>query len=90
MSKFIVFCADGTWNGPGQPSEAPDHTNVLKIYRMLGGTPIVAGAEFAPEQEKVLLDAQGGEAHGRAAPDPFHLAACRRLGFGRRAVRRIA
>ena len=60
MSKFIVFCADGTWNGPGQPSEAPDHTNVLKIYRMLGGTPIVTGAEFAPEQEKVLLDAQGG------------------------------
>ena len=59
MSKFIVFCADGTWNGPGQPSEVSDITNVLKTYRMLGGSPLVANADSAPEQEKSLSDAQG-------------------------------
>lgn len=62
MSKFIVFCADGTWNGPGQPGPAGEGsaiTNVLKAYRMLAGTPSTPDAEFACEQEKVLTDSQG-------------------------------
>lgn len=62
MSKFIVFCADGTWNGPGQPEPAGEGssiTNVLKVYRMLAGIPSTPDADFACEQEKVLTDSQG-------------------------------
>lgn len=62
MSKFLVFCADGTWSGPGRTTtlgadSAP--TNVLKAYRRLEGRPLVAQAELAPEQEKLLADPQG-------------------------------
>ncbi|WP_243309837.1 DUF2235 domain-containing protein [Fundidesulfovibrio agrisoli] len=39
MAKFIVFCADGTWNGPdcedADHDNLPDITNVLKLYRRL-------------------------------------------------------
>ncbi|MFP5239524.1 MAG: DUF2235 domain-containing protein [Acidobacteriota bacterium] len=39
MAKFIVFCADGTWNGPdcedADNDNLPDITNVLKLYRRL-------------------------------------------------------
>lgn len=40
MSKNIVFCADGTWNGPGEP-DADDKTaaptNVFKLFLNLDG-----------------------------------------------------
>ena len=40
MSKNIVFCADGTWNGPGEPDsddKTADATNVFKLFLNLGG-----------------------------------------------------
>lgn len=58
MAKFIVFCADGTWNGPGEPDEAPDQaeiTNVLKLYMALAGEPS-AGVREQDEQEKTLVE----------------------------------
>ena len=62
MSKFIVFCADGTWNGPGQSDAGSTHgdiTNVLKAYRALLGNPSVPGSDLSSEQEKVLTDSSG-------------------------------
>ncbi|WP_243438284.1 DUF2235 domain-containing protein [Fundidesulfovibrio soli] len=56
MAKFIVFCADGTWNGPD--CEDADHdnladiTNVLKLYRRLEcDSPVISKDT---EQECVL------------------------------------
>jgi glutathione S-transferase len=39
MTKNIVFCADGTWNGTGGPDEIAGTcpTNVLKLFRRLAG-----------------------------------------------------
>ena len=65
MSKFIVFCADGTWNGPGQPDgsgEVNAITNVLKAYRWLDGTARPGSSDTALEQEKSLSDGAGGVA----------------------------
>ena len=42
MAKNIVFCADGTWNGPGQADVADKSapsTNVFKLYSNLAGIP---------------------------------------------------
>ena len=62
MGKMIVFCADGTWNGPGESADAhdgctPQLTNVCKLFGWLQGSsdrPL-----GAPETEKVLVDDQG-------------------------------
>jgi len=55
MSKNIVFCADGTWNGPGerdiQPAER-QWTNVFKIFLNLDGSDTARTALFADEQER--------------------------------------
>jgi len=62
MSKMIVFCADGTWNGPGNPDPlhdgcTPQLTNVCKLFGWLqGATDRPWGS---PEMEKVLSDASG-------------------------------
>jgi uncharacterized protein (DUF2235 family) len=62
MSKMIVFCADGTWNGPGNADQTQDGctprlTNVCKLFGWLqGATDRPWGS---PEMEKVLLDASG-------------------------------
>ena len=32
MSKNIVFCADGTWNGPGEP-DADDQNAIASVVR---------------------------------------------------------
>ena len=40
MSKIIIFCADGTWNGPGEPDDdntAAPPTNVFKLFLNLAG-----------------------------------------------------
>jgi uncharacterized protein (DUF2235 family) len=57
MAKFIVFCADGTWNGPEKDDDGdrqPDPTNVYKLFLGLAGT--LAGNVIleADEQEKEL------------------------------------
>jgi uncharacterized protein (DUF2235 family) len=57
MGKNIVFCADGTWNGPGEPdaenTASPD-TNVFKLYLNLAGADTPGTALLADEQERVL------------------------------------
>jgi uncharacterized protein (DUF2235 family) len=76
MSKRIVFCADGTWNGPEpQTGVAPidsgdEHgelagakvTNVVKLFANLGGRTTPETMTLRDEQEKVLLDPAGGTA----------------------------
>lgn len=40
MTKNIIFCADGTWNYPGQDENndgLPDQTNVYKLFLALKG-----------------------------------------------------
>src|SRR6266581_8604368 len=73
MPKTIVFCADGTWNGPSETTgvsttdNADDQgeigrtgvTNVVKLFSNLAGqvTPETLGLE--KEQEKLFTDARG-------------------------------
>jgi uncharacterized protein (DUF2235 family) len=62
VSKVIVFCADGTWNGPGQPdaeNTAAPPTNVFKLFLNIAGTVTPDTALLADEQERVLTDAGG-------------------------------
>ena len=62
MAKTIVFCADGTWNGPGQsPSDdgLAKTTNVYKLFADLDGEITAETADLAKEQEKVLRDGEG-------------------------------
>jgi Uncharacterized alpha/beta hydrolase domain (DUF2235) len=73
MAKKIVFCADGTWNGPEDetgvaPIDARDEhgelgdakvTNVVRLFSNLGGRVTPESLSLRDEQEKVLLD-QGG------------------------------
>ncbi|MGF6721334.1 hypothetical protein P3T43_000681 [Paraburkholderia sp. GAS41] len=73
MSKTIVFCADGTWNGPDeQPSKSdgntaegtqscePQLTNVCKLFAWLAGDLQPAGTDWGgAEMERSLSDASG-------------------------------
>jgi uncharacterized protein (DUF2235 family) len=73
MSKSIVFCADGTWNGPPDQTGVSaidgcdDHgelpansvTNVVKLFSNLPGHVTPDTLTLRNEQEKVLLDAAG-------------------------------
>ncbi|WP_322030142.1 DUF2235 domain-containing protein [Paraburkholderia sp. J76] len=73
MSKTIVFCADGTWNGPDDPAgksdgDAPDSvagclpelTNVCKLFAWLNGNIVPEGTDWGGiEMEKALPDASG-------------------------------
>jgi len=57
MPKSIVFCADGTWNSPGQDTDhdgVADPTNVFKLFCNLAGTDSPDTTRLANEQEKVL------------------------------------
>ena len=62
MPKTIVFCADGTWNGPGG-DDATDKgkpcTNVFKLFSNLGGINSDADSRLADEQERVLHGGNG-------------------------------
>jgi uncharacterized protein (DUF2235 family) len=60
MSKNIVFCADGTWNGPGQPDsddKKADVTNVFKLFLNLDGIDTPDTFRLEKEQERVLVAA---------------------------------
>lgn len=73
MSKRIVFCADGTWNGPEQqtgvtPIDSADDygelpggkvTNVVKLFANLAGRVTPQTMTMRDEQEKILADAAG-------------------------------
>jgi len=57
MGKNIIFCADGTWNGPGEPDSddktAPD-TNVFKLFLNLDGRDDPGTTKLEKEQERSL------------------------------------
>ena len=60
MSKNIVFCADGTWNGPGEAdtdSKNAALTNVFKLFLNLSGKESFGSTLLEKEQEKALLRA---------------------------------
>jgi uncharacterized protein (DUF2235 family) len=62
MPKTIVFCADGTWNNPGNSDQAsdgcePQLTNVCKLFGWLGG--VLDGPWGRKEMEKNLARADG-------------------------------
>jgi len=62
MSKTVVFCADGTWNGPGEPDsddKTAPFTNVFKLFSNLGGCPTPETSQYEKEQERVLTAADG-------------------------------
>jgi uncharacterized protein (DUF2235 family) len=64
MSKNLIFCADGTWNGPGQDdADGRDDpaSNVFLLYVCLAGDDVVDPAVYraADEQERVLRQADG-------------------------------
>jgi uncharacterized protein (DUF2235 family) len=62
MSKNIVFCADGTWNGPGQADAdvtSSPASNVFKLFLHLAGTDMAGTMRLAKEQERSLPAADG-------------------------------
>jgi uncharacterized protein (DUF2235 family) len=62
MSKFIIFCADGTWNAPDQDENDDgvwDPTNVYKLFGNLCGTLDPLSTCLAKEQESSYRDATG-------------------------------
>ncbi len=59
MAKTLVFCADGTWNDPGQDENhdrSADPTNVYKLFTGLAGELDPNTLLLADEQEKVLKE----------------------------------
>ncbi|SKD06314.1 T6SS phospholipase effector Tle1-like catalytic domain-containing protein [Paraburkholderia hospita] len=66
MTKTIVYCADGTWNGPGSTAEErekdpPGKSNVYKVYRWLQGVAVdhPDGGIGLERQEKKLTRTDG-------------------------------
>lgn len=58
MGKVVIFCADGTWNGPDQDDDndgSPDFTNVYKLFIGLDGELATDTLLNAGEQEKSLI-----------------------------------
>lgn len=59
MAKTLIFCADGTWNGPDQDDDndrSPDFTNVYKLFLGLEGELSPETIRDADEQEKILTE----------------------------------
>jgi uncharacterized protein (DUF2235 family) len=59
MAKTLIFCADGTWNGPDEDDDndgSPDFTNVYKLFLGLEGELSPETIRNADEQEKFLTD----------------------------------
>jgi type VI secretion system (T6SS) phospholipase Tle1-like effector len=62
MPKNIVFCADGTWNGPGEPDSddvSAPASNVYKLFLKLEGKDSPETTRLAKEQERSLFAADG-------------------------------
>jgi uncharacterized protein (DUF2235 family) len=62
MPKVIVFCADGTWNGPAQPDQdngTARPTNVFKMFLSLDGHDTLDTVQLAKEQERTLHGTDG-------------------------------
>jgi uncharacterized protein (DUF2235 family) len=59
MAKTLIFCADGTWNGPGQDDDndgSPNFTNIYKLFIGLEGELSPETIRNADEQEKFLKE----------------------------------
>ena len=57
MAKNIVFCADGTWNGPSEPDDddaSAPATNVFKLFLNLAGLDDPDTLTLAKEQQRTL------------------------------------
>jgi hypothetical protein len=61
VSKNIVFCADGTWNRPGDPEldDSANPSNVFKLFLKLEGKDDPGTTRLADEQEKTLSAPDG-------------------------------
>jgi uncharacterized protein (DUF2235 family) len=71
MTKQIIYCADGTWNGPGDQNDASDIdtsssnerldgvTNVVKLFANLAGQVTPDTLALRDEQEKLLQSSTG-------------------------------
>jgi uncharacterized protein (DUF2235 family) len=62
MAKNVIFCADGTWNGPDQDDDhdgAADPTNVFKLFLDLDGVDSPDTTRLANEQERILAEPRG-------------------------------
>ena len=62
MNKNIIFCADGTWNSPGQDDDRdglPDYTNVWRLYGDLAGEEDTLTPPAKDEHQKTLTAADG-------------------------------
>jgi hypothetical protein len=63
MAKNIVFCADGTWNGPAEPDDDDKNarpTNVFKLFLNLAGQDEPDTYQLAKEQARTLRGPVGG------------------------------
>ena len=56
MAKNIIFCADGTWNGPAEPDDdkGAAATNVFKLFLNLAGLDDPDTYKLAKEQGRTL------------------------------------
>jgi hypothetical protein len=62
MAKNIIFCADGTWNGPGEPDtddKTAPPTNVFKLFLNLDGRDTPDSYLLEKEQERTLTGTDG-------------------------------
>jgi uncharacterized protein (DUF2235 family) len=62
MPKNIIFCADGTWNGPGEPDtddKTSPPTNVFKLFLNLDGQDTPGSYLLEKEQERTLAGPDG-------------------------------
>jgi uncharacterized protein (DUF2235 family) len=73
VAKTIIFCADGTWNGPEDASgesvldggdiandlNATSLTNVVKFFANVAGTTTAESLALKNESEKLLMDSSG-------------------------------
>jgi uncharacterized protein (DUF2235 family) len=71
MPNNIVFCADGTWNGPSEPSDdkGTKPTNVFKLFLNLAGADDPGSVRLANEQERTL---RGGDGSVQQAAKYLH------------------
>ena len=61
MMKNVIFCADGTWNGPSEPDSDDKSvaTNVFKLFLNLDGKGTSGTTRLENEQELALTDSDG-------------------------------
>jgi uncharacterized protein (DUF2235 family) len=62
VSKNIILCADGTWNGPSEPDhddKTSPPTNVFKLFSNLDGIDTPGTSLLANEQERWLRGTDG-------------------------------